>query len=1218
MHIKQVIIEGFRSYKDQTIIDPFSHMHNVIVGRNGSGKSNFFFAIQFVLSDEFTNMSGEERQQLLHEGSGARVVSAFVEIVFDNSDNRLPIDKEEVGLRRVIGAKKDSYYLDKKHVLKSEVMNLLETAGFSRSNPYYIVKQGRINQIAMAPDTQRLQLLREVAGTRVYDDKKVESESILKETESSREKITEHLENIEDRLTTLEEETQELKEYQKWDKCRRAAEYALYEKELREANNRLFDNEKDKDEFQSFTKHRHQESKEAMDNVDSLERKVREIKQRMRNAVSENQQIQEERAEQVKLRAQLQLDKVDMEQSVCEDENARDSLKRELGELTEEIRTKDGELQSVLPQYNEIREHEQGLNSEISRNEMRQQELYAKQGRGKQFRTKQERDKWLKKEAGAIKKTLASQTEQRDRLQGEVEQLRATISDANCDVTGRQTDLEVKRERIEQLSREHTHLRRERDELNNKRKEYWREESGLDQQIHTIREELSKAERAYRSTMSKTTNLGLDALNKIVEERDIRGVYGPLIDNFECVSSDFYTAVEVTAGNRLFHVIVETDDIASDILRLMNKRKLPGEITFLPLNRLLDERLPSSLMNSDDNYPLMEKLEYSSQVYRAIKTVFGKVFLCRDLDVAANIARIHDMDCVTLEGDQVSRKGALTGGYMDRNRSRLQLKRSVWDLTRKLRQEEGYVCDVRKKIERVDQEVSSVLSQVQNAETELVQFKEAYERQKMEMRNLTREQQANSKTLLTKESTLVSLNSEISQSEQRLRTTEGEVGTEMLSQLAEWEQNELESLSEEIARLKTDSRKTLKERIRLEQHKLALDNLLVDNLLRRKQEKDQELEDLTMVNKSTELESLQADYTIIETRLAETDARMGEVGGQQQELLEQQKEFENDLEEWKAKEKELNELITEDSKQMDKLANKKSLLLKKKEEAQRKMREIGSLPEGHQQYQGLKTKELWNRVQKCNSELKKYSHVNKKALEQFVQFSELKEKLLKRRAEVDVSYSAIEDMIKVLEFRKYEAILNTFKQVSRFFTEVFQELVPNGTAKLRMRHAVEPPSMAQSGDTPMDSTGLSSQASEATGPANTVIEKLVGVSIEVSFSGIANETREIQQLSGGQKSLVALTLIFAIQKCDPAPFYLFDEIDQALDPHHRKAVANMIRRLSQHAQFITTTFRPELLDAADKFYGVTFRNKVSHVKAVSKEMATDFVEEDVQVPQENN
>ncbi|MGH0129064.1 UNVERIFIED_CONTAM: hypothetical protein FKN15_015663 [Acipenser sinensis] len=173
MYIKQVIIQGFRSYRDQTVVDPFSPKHNVI-------------AIQFVLSDEFSHLRPEQRLALLHEGTGPRVISAFVEIIFDNSDNRLPIDKEEVSLRRVIGAKKDQYFLDKKMVTKNDVMNLLESAGFSRSNPYYIVKQGKINQMATAPDSQRLKLLREVAGTRVYDERKEESISLMKETDCVR------------------------------------------------------------------------------------------------------------------------------------------------------------------------------------------------------------------------------------------------------------------------------------------------------------------------------------------------------------------------------------------------------------------------------------------------------------------------------------------------------------------------------------------------------------------------------------------------------------------------------------------------------------------------------------------------------------------------------------------------------------------------------------------------------------------------------------------------------------------------------------------------------------------------------------------------------------------------------------------------------------------------------------------------------------------------
>ena len=119
-----------------------------------------------------------------------------------------------------------------------------------------------------------------------------------------------------------------------------------------------------------------------------------------------------------------------------------------------------------------------------------------------------------------------------------------------------------------------------------------------------------------------------------------------------------------------------------------------------------------------------------------------------------------------------------------------------------------------------------------------------------------------------------------------------------------------------------------------------------------------------------------------------------------------------------------------------------------------------------------------------------------------------------------------------------------------------------------------------------------------------------GVMIKVSFVGQGGEMREMNQLSGGQKSLVALGLIFAIQKCDPAPFYLFDEIDQALDPQHRKSVADMIHEMSSEAQFITTTFRPELLQHAHKFYGVKFRNKVSHVECVTREDAHDFVEDD--------
>ncbi len=240
MHIKQVIIAGFKSYKDQVEVEPFSPHHNLIVGRNGTGKSNFFDAIGFVLLDSrFSHMSAERRKKLLHEGASSNVVSAFVEIVFDNSDERLPVEKDEVRLRRHIGVKKDEYFLNRKHVSRSDVVNMLEAAGFSRSNPYYVVQQGKVQQLCSMADHERLALLKEVAGTKVYEDRRAKSVKIMEETEERRKKVDEVVDFIDERLGELQEEKKELCAYQALDKQRRALQYSLYDLDFRSAASKI-------------------------------------------------------------------------------------------------------------------------------------------------------------------------------------------------------------------------------------------------------------------------------------------------------------------------------------------------------------------------------------------------------------------------------------------------------------------------------------------------------------------------------------------------------------------------------------------------------------------------------------------------------------------------------------------------------------------------------------------------------------------------------------------------------------------------------------------------------------------------------------------------------------------------------------------------------------------------------------------------------------------
>lgn len=1200
MYIKQVIIQGFRSYRDQTIIEPFSPKHNIIVGRNGSGKSNFFFAIQFVLSaDEFSNLRQEERQALLHEGTGPRVLSAYVELIFDNSDNRIPIEKDEVSLRRVIGSKKDQYFLDKKNVTKSDVMNLLESAGFSRSNPYYIVKQGRINQLAVAKNHERLKLLREVAGTRVYDERKEESKTILKDTESKKEKIDELLKDIDERLETLDEEKEELKAYQKWDKERRCLEYTIHDKEMRDTREKLELLENSRQQETDKASLLQKEIKEASNKVQALSQSLREVMDRMTAANSERRLLDDECQDQIKERTKLELHIKDLERTVREDSALKLQHRDQLVSLEVTIQSKEEELADLLPHYQRLKTEENECTSRMKVCERRRTELYAKQGRKNQFTSAEERDRWITEEKSSLSESIANKESQIAAIRVEVEKLRSAVQDLTVEIQERSDNVDKRRQDIEKANKRHAELKKKRDNTTNSRKELWREEAAIEQSLQNTREELSKTERNLRGTVSKHVSNGIDTVKKIVQERGIDGVHGPLIENFQC-DKQFFTAVEVTAGNKLFDILVDSDKTAAQILSIMNKHKLPGEVTFMPLNKLQSKE--QQYPTTPDALPMINKLRFDEAFRPAMQLVFGKTLICRNLEVASQFSKSENIDCITLEGDQVSRRGAMTGGYYGNRKSRLELQDSIWKLQEKVEGEETRRDQLKGELEKLDSDVTVALGELQKVETQQVQLRETYEKQKIDVKAKNQQKKTAERTLESKQQGLTHLEVDLKSMRSTMKALEDELGTALVSQLNAQDQQEVDDLNSEISTLQERVKASLSKRTKLEAKKNTLENVLNNNLKRKRDELKQALEEISLEDRQLQLETLKGDLNTVMNAISQSSAKQSELEKEIHELTKKKGEHQTALDEWKNVEKQRRDAIDDDAKQMEKLAHKRSLLTKKKEECTKKIRELGSLPaDAFDKHQKTPVKTLWKKLHQCNEELKKYSHVNKKALDQFVNFSEQKEKLMKRKDELDKGYQSIVDLMDVLEQRKHEAILFTFKQMSHNFSEVFKQLVSHGKATLVMKtDPVEQPEEE-------DSEASSQQSSSVP-----LVDQFTGISIKVSFTGKSAETREMNQLSGGQKSLVALALIFAIQKCDPAPFYLFDEIDQALDPQFRKAVAEMLRKLAEKAQFITTTFRPELLESADKFYGVKFRNKVSHIDAITAEQAKDFIEDDAQ------
>ncbi|KAI9480450.1 MAG: RecF/RecN/SMC [Benjaminiella poitrasii] len=1190
MHIKQVIIQGFKSYKDQTMIDPFSPKHNVIVGRNGSGKSNFFAAIRFVLGDAYQNLSKEERQSLLHEGVGAATISAFVEIIFDNSDNRFPTGKDEVILRRSIGLTLDEYSLDRKSVTKTDVMNLLESAGFSRANPYYIVPQGRITSLTTAKDEDRLKLLKEIAGTRVYEQKRAESTKLMQETQLKRTKIDEVLTYIQDRLNELEAEKSELSEFQDLDKERRSIEYTIYAREQASANRRLDDLEEERRRHINSSEGLRESYVKNEETVQQHKTKLRDIQQTIQLHEAEKKDLQDERESLMKRRAQLELVVKDLEDAQLSDEQFQALMSEQLTELESVIAQQQDELTSIEPQYRQLTEQGQQMRLEMRTLQAEQQHLYAKQARASKFAGREDRDAWLTAQITDITNNLTIRQSQLTTLEQDVVSLQQETLVKQNQMNEIKEKNKSRHDERQRLQDRESELRAERDEATEERKSLWREEARMDSVIRNCHDEIRKAERTLAGSMDKNVSMGLAAIHRIVREHKLNGVYGPVFELFE-VAPELETAVEVAVGASLFHVVVDNDDTATRLLEIMSRERA-GRITFIPLNRVKPRQV--EYPQKDDAVPLISQLQFDPQFQTAFEQVFGGIILCRTLEVATSYAKTYRLTVVTAEGNRVDGRGAMMGGYIDLKRSRLAAAKRFRTWQAKLEQEQMRNQTIKTQIVELDQKVTHLISDLQKLASQRKKLELHDDSLQLEAR-LRKDEESLKSQLTSKQRAVENVRVHGQLLEKQLVSYQNELATEPSQLLLQEEQEVLSRNSRLIEEMSQKLTETAEQRSQIEERMNKLKESLETELLRKKQELTSRKDRVLTRGSWEDLNRRKQELKLVTKKLVRLSTRIGELDNEIDQLQEDDIKINNVLEQAIEIQMRITQGMSREEKRLEENLLKRSLLTQKKEECNANIRDLGVLPdEAFDKYSTYKIERLLKKLHRANEKLKKYTHVNKKAFEQYGRFTKQRDQLTKRKEELDKSSESISNLIDSLDRRKNEAIERTFNDVAGNFSKIFELFVPTGKGELVMKSDNQQ-DMELDGEQP-----------------SFTVDRYSGVSIKVSFNSKSDEGMIMQQLSGGQKSLVALALIFAIQRCDPAPFYLFDEIDANLDAQYRAAVADMIHKLSDNAQFITTTFRPELLANADKFYGVTFQGKVSRVHAITKENALGFVEQEQQ------
>ncbi len=1053
-------------------------------------------------------------------------------------------------------------------------MNLLQSAGFCKSNPYYIVPQGRITALTNAKDSDRLQLLKEVAGTKVYEEHREESVKIMKETEGKKEKIVELLRTIHERLDELEEEKGELEKYYELDRERRVFEFLLHTREMGKLEEEMTRLEA---QYQS-TIDQVGSSKEASEEyqfrLEQMESQLSDLLLKINNSKTEEASFVTELEALLQQRniLELTLDGLNSESKNKASEEER--IKSLLKGIEEEIAVKEEELGQIVPQLSHMDAKESNERTQLATFKEELSNVQSKKTRLGQFRNVTERNKWLAKEKDALQK-------QRELNQGQFSNLSEEIESYSA----KQKDLEEQMEHLlsskeaEQVEAELIEAKRERDSATETRKELWRAQAKLESSITNITGEIERLTRSTHGSEVAT----IQRISGLVHRLGLQEKYhGPLYELFKIEDCQFMTATDVTGGSSLFNLVVEDDEAAATLIKALVKEQIGGRVTFIPLNRLRPDSSMDVDLDPEVATRLMDQLSFDPKYEPAIRHVFGRTFVCKDLASATSVSRTHRVDTITLQGDRVSRKGALTGGHIETKKHNSRLE-SLWRLTEwqmKRVEHEETLASVKSRLGQVDQQVTLALGKMQTLECRKSELDMRLKTISHTQRVLETEIGALCQIISTKRQLLLELEQSSKAIEGKLVFNEQEANGPFVSELDEQDRNRLAELEQSIDVLEADYNQLNTRLSTMLAHRNLLETELDMNLRKARQSLLSQLSAIEshrqiIVETEVTFTSVQDQVSVIETELGATRKSLKIAQLEHEALISAIESARTMLE------SSLDASSTD--QQMTKYTSKRASLVQRQRECSDRLRALGTIPADiPDNILSLPSRTLLSRLHQVKDTLRTdYPHINKKASEQHASFCKQRDALQTRLADLDASARSISDFISVLDGRKDDAIQRTFDQVSGAFTQIFSTLVPSGHASLGMVADLE-------------------------------AKVYTGVSIKASFNTVQDEGLLITQLSGGQKSLVALALILAIQKTDPAPFYLFDEVDAALDAAHRTSLATLLDQLShdngRETQFICTTFRSELLRPADKFFGVSFGSRVSRVEEISRDQAMDFIE----------
>ena len=1181
MYLKNIEVQGFKSFA-QKINFEFHNGITGIVGPNGSGKSNVGDAVRWVLGEQSAKqLRGGNMQDVIFSGTETRKPLSFasVAITLDNSDHKLPVDFQEVTVtRRLYRSGESEYLINGSACRLKDIHEMFYDTGIGKEG-YSIIGQGQIDKILSGKPEERRELFDEAAGIVKFKRRKNTTIKKLEEEQQNLVRVTDILSELTRQLTPLEKQAETAKIYLGKREMLKELDVNLFLAENEHTESLL----KELEEKTKTAEHQLQETNGAYEKTkeeyDRLEKELEELEEKMESLREETQgkALQKQQLEgQINvLNEQLSAGEQNREHyesrllSIAEELSKKEEAKKEQQEEGELLKEKTSEMKKQMKKKEEA----------LSRIQENIQECSVAVEEGKN-------------EIIEILNTRATTKGKAQRFDTMMEQIGIRKAELSQKILKLKSEEEEQSGAMKRAAAKYEAITALIEEMNEECNRLNEEVFSIQEQLKNQNGQMEAGQAAYHREASRLDSLKNmaerydgygNSIRRVMEQKErVPGIEGVVADLIQ-VNKDYEIAIETALGGSIQNIVTDNEQTAKQMIEFLKKNRF-GRATFLPLSSVnaRGEFSQKEALKEEGVIGLASELVNAAPRYQGvIRYLLGRVLVVDHIDHAIAIGRKyrHTLRMVTIEGESLSPGGSMTGGSFRNNSNLLGRKREIEELEKK-------VLSLKTELEEMQKSIDESRSKRNVIRDTIADFKEKLRLQyieqntaKMSMNQLEEKNEQIQRGYLQVQRDQMDMQRQVREVQ--------EDHSRIKKELEESQKDEkeletfIETRQQELDEWKNEESEVLKEleNIRLEvssmgqKTQFTMENLsrLASEISSFTEEKEKIRENLKLGKE--EMEKKRKDISSLKNTIANFDEEEKASKDSLKVLIEEKEERNKSHKAFFEKRDALSGQISLLDKECFRLKSQAEKIEENREAQISYMwEEYEITPNNALQYKKEELtdrQEMQKEIGKIKEEIRYLGTVNVNAIEDYKELLERHTFLSNQYEDLQQAEKTLEQIIEELDEGMRKQFSEKFREIQREFDKAFKELFGGGKGTLELSED----------------------------------EDILEAGIRIISQPPGKKLQNMMQLSGGEKALTAIALLFAIQNLKPSPFCLLDEIEAALDDSNVGRFAGYLQKLTKNTQFIIITHRRGTMNAADRLYGITMQEK-----GVSTLVSVDLVE----------